>query len=101
MGNLLLNEDELRTAAFVLILNIKDKPARHDTSTVLDMYNFASEYRDPGLVTPNEQALYEMLGVPEIMKMPAHNERFFSFGCNCTEILRDEPKWEQVLSGIR
>merc|ERR1711904_410115 len=99
--NLLLNEDELRTAAFVLILNIGDKAARHENSTVLNHNSFARmEHRDQALVTPNEQAIYEMLGVPEIMKMEAHKERFFSFGCNCTEFGRDEGKWEDVLKQI-
>lgn len=102
--NLLLNEDELRTAAFILILNVGDgdKPGRRENSTVLDHNHFASgAHRDPALCTPNEQAIYEMLGVPEIMKMEAHYERFFTFSCNCTLFSRNEAQWEKILTNIK
>merc|ERR1711972_470079 len=53
--NLLLNEDELRTAAFVLILNIAEGSR---DSTVMDYNSFSGPITN--LVTPNEQAAYEM-----------------------------------------
>jgi len=100
--NFLLNEDELRTAAFILILNIepraKDLPPGA-SKKLLMTDDFAPGKTIPG-DTVSESVIYEMLGVPDIMKMEAHKERFFCFSTNCADFDRDDPKWENCLNEI-
>jgi len=96
--NFLLNEDELRIAAFVLILNIKELTSETaGRGGVLGWEEFESGSK---ALTQTEQAALEMLGVPEIMKMEPHKERFFTFSCNCTDFGRHEPKWEECLKVV-
>lgn len=81
----LLNEDELRCAAFVLVLNVKQ---------------LENEEKDPR-EEAKEKAIHEMLGVPEIESQPIHGERFYKFSCNCADIDRIMyPKWEDCLRFI-
>lgn len=105
----LLNEDELRTAAFVLILNIRERTKEQTTKsevlTFKDFLALENEGRKDKDMTEKEKAIYEMLGVPEIMKTEAHKERFFTFSCNCADFDRFDTvcaaKWENCLKQIK
>lgn len=103
----LLNEDELRTAAFVLILNIKTWTKHQPTNPVILTYlNFTEGKKEFGKdMDSEEKALYDMLGVPEIVNSEAHKERFFAFSCNCADFSRDDPtasqKWDNCLHKIK
>ncbi|CAE8686733.1 unnamed protein product, partial [Polarella glacialis] len=88
----LLNEDELRTAAFVVILN-------------MDTHTQAVQSKGASAVNLEEQkemegAILEMLGVPEIMQQNAHKDRFQTAVLNCSETSRKDPKWEQILKDV-
>lgn len=90
----LLNEEELRCAAFVLVLNTnfplpenlgkedmeKDAQRKHDTLC---------------------EALFEMLGVSEFREHGGWNSRrFHAVAFNCAEITRDHRKWQEVVNHI-
>lgn len=110
--NFLLNEDELRPAAFVLILNVgtlsknqqpaKTEVLKHETFAALERDGHKDASKD---MTDQERALYEMLGVPEILKSEAHKERFFAFSCNCADFstadAATQQKWENCLCKIK
>uniref|UniRef100_A0A7S1M5N9 ADP-ribosylation factor-like protein 1 n=1 Tax=Alexandrium catenella TaxID=2925 RepID=A0A7S1M5N9_ALECA len=81
----LLNEDELRIAAFVLVIN-SVTPEGADAPTPEN-----SEF---------EKALEEMLGVPEIEQEMPHKNRFLKVSINCSEITRESPVWEKLLRDI-
>eukprot|EP00418_Pyrodinium_bahamense_P083833 CAMPEP_0179053936 /NCGR_PEP_ID=MMETSP0796-20121207/22530_1 /TAXON_ID=73915 /ORGANISM="Pyrodinium bahamense, Strain pbaha01" /LENGTH=248 /DNA_ID=CAMNT_0020750549 /DNA_START=39 /DNA_END=785 /DNA_ORIENTATION=+ len=82
---ILLNEDELRIAAFVLVLN-SATPEGADEKKQED-----KEFED---------ALAEMLGVPEIEQENPHKHRFLKVSINCAEITRESPAWEKLLKDI-
>lgn len=75
---MLLNEDELRTSAFFLVLNTDER----------NVEDVSREER---------HAMEEVLGVPDIMSSLAHKERFFVKVLHCAEI----QSWEDVCKDIR
>jgi len=86
--HILLNEDELRNSAFVLILNIPETDHGKGAST---------EEEEQELQT----AIEEMLGVSEIMEMKPHADRFRKVRLNCSTITRDEqPEWEDLMKEV-
>eukprot|EP00933_Yihiella_yeosuensis_P083157 TRINITY_DN9729_c3_g1_i1.p1 TRINITY_DN9729_c3_g1~~TRINITY_DN9729_c3_g1_i1.p1 ORF type:complete len:249 (+),score=33.66 TRINITY_DN9729_c3_g1_i1:49-795(+) len=100
----LLNEDELRTAAFVLILNVRwevelDKDGTAKYSGPVGGPDIASRPSAEELHR-QEEALFDMLGVPEIEQDVAQMKRFRKHSFNCAEITRKEPKWEKLLKDI-
>eukprot|EP00440_Ansanella_granifera_P058699 gb/GFBE01063623.1/.p1 GENE.gb/GFBE01063623.1/~~gb/GFBE01063623.1/.p1 ORF type:complete len:230 (+),score=53.24 gb/GFBE01063623.1/:1-690(+) len=79
----LLNEDELRTSAFYLVLNVDDTADDADEEEHKEQQN---------------NALFEMLGVPEIeQRFP---DRFRTVTLNCASVTRKDPKWEGVLREV-
>jgi GTPase SAR1 family protein len=108
--NFLLNEDELRTAAFVLILNTGTLSKQQPKTHVLTHEHFSALERESHKdaikdMTDQHRALYEMLGVPELMRIEAHKDRFFSFSCNCADFSIEEPNsrqtWDNCLRKIQ
>lgn len=85
MLHYLLNEDELRCAAFFLILNVEEKEGKKESTS--EEENFSER----------EDAFFKMLGVSEIQQQKPHKIRFKKFAFNCTEIDRDGKVWESLL----
>merc|ERR1712151_418569 len=75
MLHLLLNEDELRCAAFVLVHNVYTPEGEEKKQEDLEF----------------EQALEEMLGVPEIEQNGMQKVRFLKRSINCADITRESP----------
>mmetsp|Transcript_55710 Transcript_55710/g.156893 ORF Transcript_55710/g.156893 Transcript_55710/m.156893 type:complete len:245 (-) Transcript_55710:154-888(-) len=81
----LMNEDELRGAAFILILNVKG------TDTEEDKSEFA-------------HAIFDMLGAREFEKLgeqKPHMQRFKKYAVNCSDIRSDDEEWEKILKEIK
>merc|ERR1719379_2549788 len=91
----LLNEEELRCAAFVLILNT-NFPLPENLSK--ENMEKDAERKHEGLC----EALKAMLGVPEFEERGGWNSRRFrAFVFNCAEITREHPKWKDVVTHIQ
>ena len=82
----LLNEDELRVSVFFLVLNV-------DRNT-----EDAARKEDE---EQNDNALFEMLGVPEIEQMAHLKTRFRKVVMNCSNISRKDSNWESMLKEFR
>merc|ERR1712039_253335 len=84
MLHLLLNEDELRCAAFVLVHNVYTPEGEEKKQEDLEF----------------EQALEEMLGVPEIEQNGMQKVRFLKVAINCADVTRESQVWETLLQDI-
>ncbi|CAJ1342416.1 unnamed protein product [Effrenium voratum] len=82
----LLNEDELRVSVFFLVLNVK--------RSTEDAARKEEEEQE-------ENALFEMLGVPEIEAMAHLKMRFRKVVLNCSNISRRDSNWENILKDFR
>mmetsp|Transcript_19499 Transcript_19499/g.51619 ORF Transcript_19499/g.51619 Transcript_19499/m.51619 type:complete len:233 (-) Transcript_19499:103-801(-) len=82
---ILLNEDELRTSAFVLVLNspTPDSEERKESEA------------------EHARVLLEMLGAYEHEQATAHRDRFYRVSFNCADVSRQGPEWEKILKDIR
>eukprot|EP00927_Polykrikos_kofoidii_P069993 TRINITY_DN65784_c0_g1_i1.p1 TRINITY_DN65784_c0_g1~~TRINITY_DN65784_c0_g1_i1.p1 ORF type:complete len:239 (-),score=41.86 TRINITY_DN65784_c0_g1_i1:42-758(-) len=77
----LLNEVELRNAAFIIIINS----------------NTLQRDRKDAKGDVEEKAISEMLGIEEIEKQAIHKGRLVWIACNCADFSRDDPHWENVV----
>lgn len=91
----LLNEDELRSAAFILVYNCFDDVAPSSQSSPGEdpAERFTERRR------PEEQIIREILGVQEVKECPQHKHRFFEKNLNCADVDRNE--WSQVVDNMR
>eukprot|EP00930_Biecheleria_cincta_P076281 TRINITY_DN63495_c0_g1_i1.p1 TRINITY_DN63495_c0_g1~~TRINITY_DN63495_c0_g1_i1.p1 ORF type:complete len:255 (+),score=42.95 TRINITY_DN63495_c0_g1_i1:41-766(+) len=81
----LLNENELRQAIFLLVLNIKTTENENAKTTDQEDYEKA------------QKALCDMLGVPEIEMQKPHRDRFKKVVLDCSSVAPGDPQWEQAL----
>lgn len=123
----LLNENELRCAAVVLVLNVRSdaavqgggpsdgdqpraetsrpsKPAgrrsRQSLSSAPDSAQMEAAEEELAKEAEMRQCFYEMLGVPEIEESTAHRKRFFKHAISCVDISQGDEEWAQVLKDI-
>jgi len=89
---ILLHEDELRFAAFVLVINSAVTKKEQQAGKSEEHEKSCRDF---------ESALEEMLGVPEIRENPAQKIRFLKCSINCAGITREDPAWESLLRDIR
>mmetsp|Transcript_52113 Transcript_52113/g.97488 ORF Transcript_52113/g.97488 Transcript_52113/m.97488 type:complete len:230 (-) Transcript_52113:58-747(-) len=82
----LLHEDELRISVFFLVLNV-------DRNT-----EDAARKEDE---EQNDNALFQMMGVPEIEQMAHMKKRFRKVVLNCANISRKDSNWENMLKEFR
>jgi len=102
----LLNEDELRGTAFVLIYNNYDdfdgtasvKPlpaAKMDNAT-----KSVGVKNEGHALTAYANAVREMLGVEQMLESPAHSKRLFEISINCADV--DVAHWNgKVIEFVR
>jgi len=106
----LLNENELRCAAVVLILNVRRPGAVADGEASRDsLEGTPPRAQDAGDMEAEEgeaaeaemhQCFYEMLGVPEIEGSTAFRKRFFKHAVSCADISHGDEDWANVLKDI-
>merc|ERR1712232_387429 len=93
----LLNEDELRTTAFVLIYNVRDDSTAQSSHGVVtasekNAKSATSEaekeagYGASGTWGPWESAIREILEVDQIWSAPQHKRRFWEHRMNVASI---------------
>eukprot|EP00929_Paragymnodinium_shiwhaense_P096894 TRINITY_DN58638_c0_g2_i1.p1 TRINITY_DN58638_c0_g2~~TRINITY_DN58638_c0_g2_i1.p1 ORF type:complete len:244 (-),score=49.66 TRINITY_DN58638_c0_g2_i1:118-849(-) len=87
----LLHENELRNAAFVVIVNVADDP------------HSGHRHSKDGLDEATKrkvQIVYEVLGCPEIEANELQARRLHKFACNCSDMHRRSKEWEATLTHI-
>lgn len=85
----LLNEDELRCAAFVVVLN-----------TELTREAFESDSEEARNEIEKHNAICNALNIPFLKTLQPHKGRLTVAPINCSEISRYDPEWEAVIRGI-
>jgi len=101
----LLNEDELRKCAFILIYNnFEDVSGNVQTSQSSSKTGAAGNKDAAGEQStdsrqPYEDVIRNILGVEEVAQSAAHKTRFKEISLNCAEI--HKAKWDEVLSHLR
>jgi len=88
----LLNEDELRVAAFFLILNVhqldeKKGQQKSGENADFDAYEHV-------------ETVKEMLQVSKIEDEPWNKNRFRSFAVDCAEVSKHDPKWVAMIDDV-
>lgn len=91
----LLNEDELRMSAFILILNVHGNVAKGKKAS-------KPHEPAPGEYDPYEyvETLKELLQVSKIEEEPWNKVRFKSFAIDCADVSKSDPKWIQMIDDI-
>jgi len=85
----LLNEDELRCAAFVVILN-----------TELTREAFEEDGEKAQSEKEKQAAICNALNIPFLKTLQPHKGRLKVASINCSEISRFDPEWANVILGI-
>jgi len=92
----LLNEDELRMSAFVLILNVKDPKSRKDAKP--DGKNTVET--GAGMKGGQAQQTGDVLGVEDLSKQRANKERFKIFTLCAATLQPTDAVWKDVILEI-
>lgn len=100
----LLNEDELRRCAFILIYNntyedVNGEATPTPHKTVPSLHKNAAAEKTTQSRSPYENAIREMLGIEEVLEAPQHKTRFYEVSLNCADV--DKVTWDKVLEHMR
>lgn len=98
----LLNEDELRNAAFVLILNTKATPNKDTNSKSERAHKGGDKAAAKKPVDPITTAttVGELLGAQDYKKNSSQKARFLQYTLECSQMKPSDPIWKEILQEI-
>lgn len=104
MMRFLLNEDELRLAAFFLILNVRQPdpaaPGSVGGPAVADGTSTKTSRDDDVNIYESVDTVKEMLAVSRIEDEPWNKIRFKSFAIDCSDISKTDVRWTSAIDDI-
>jgi len=100
----LLNEDELRMTAFILVYNIFGDLGASDrhrgpSASKVSSANSSDGVHRPSEIRPEVLLIRQILGVQEVCDAPQHRGRFHEISLNCADV--DTNSWREAVDHMR